>query len=399
MEKERTIIALDAMRGLAAIVVALGHFFFGFAPEFHGLQYQSTTGVGAAGTPMFAIFNGSAAVVFFFVLSGFVLSLKPLQTGSYRSLGRSALKRWPRLAGPVFISCVIAAALGMLMLYRNHEAAALTGSHWLDIFNFRFEGREPNIADAIKEGALLTFVTGSNAYNAVLWTMWYEFLGSFIVFSLVAFLIPLRSVFYRGALLLAAWWIALSYSPFLSCFIVGIMIALFHIERGTETFANTRQTRWISVCMIALVIIIWGYQGPYKFYEFVGAFFPDTATSKTSVYTVSAIILMILGLYMPLVKNAFSNRSGTLLGQMSFPIYLIHLLVICSLSSWLYITLYGHLPIFIVLTFVLAVTVIVTAVAAWALSKIDMMLTHALNRRMAVLFIQENKSALVGNDI
>lgn len=214
MKTSSKLLALDGMRGLAAIVVALGHFFFGFAPEIHGLQYQNTTGVGFAGTPFFAFFNGTAAVVFFFVLSGFVLSLKPLERRSYKWLARSALKRWPRLAAPVLVVSVISACLAYAQLYQNHVVAELTGSQWLGSFNYQFEGREPNIIDAVWEGALLTFFNGSSVYNAVLWTMWYEFWGSFIVFSIVASLIPIRKMFLRLFLLVFAWSISLLYQPF-----------------------------------------------------------------------------------------------------------------------------------------------------------------------------------------
>ncbi len=64
--------AFDAVRGGAAVIVFTGHYFRNFAPDFE----RSVNG-----TIFYTLFNGSAAVVVFFVLSGFVLSRRPLLTG------------------------------------------------------------------------------------------------------------------------------------------------------------------------------------------------------------------------------------------------------------------------------------------------------------------------------
>lgn len=54
----------------------------------------------------FAQLNGSAAVVLFFGLSGYVLTHRALATGDIGSLLRGMIKRWPRRAGPVLLTVV-----------------------------------------------------------------------------------------------------------------------------------------------------------------------------------------------------------------------------------------------------------------------------------------------------
>ena len=76
-------------------MVFTGHYFRNFAPDFER---------SANGTFFFTLFNGPAAVILFFVLSGFVLSRRPIRTGSVSDTITAALKRWPRLAGPVVLS-------------------------------------------------------------------------------------------------------------------------------------------------------------------------------------------------------------------------------------------------------------------------------------------------------
>jgi peptidoglycan/LPS O-acetylase OafA/YrhL len=73
---------LDSLRGLAALTVFFGHFL--------GLKATILSYPIVNSTPLITLFNGNAAVMFFFFLSGFVLSLpyidneKPLKlTGFY----------------------------------------------------------------------------------------------------------------------------------------------------------------------------------------------------------------------------------------------------------------------------------------------------------------------------
>ena len=56
-----------------------------------------------SGTPLFALVNGSAAVVVFFVLSGFVLTYRAIESDDTSRLWLGAARRWPRLAAPVIV--------------------------------------------------------------------------------------------------------------------------------------------------------------------------------------------------------------------------------------------------------------------------------------------------------
>jgi peptidoglycan/LPS O-acetylase OafA/YrhL len=57
------LLPLEAMRGVAAIIVTLYHFSEAFVHQAFPLLL---------GTPGFVLINGDAAVVFFFALSGYV---------------------------------------------------------------------------------------------------------------------------------------------------------------------------------------------------------------------------------------------------------------------------------------------------------------------------------------
>ncbi|WP_252866823.1 acyltransferase family protein [Brucella sp. 09RB8471] len=183
------------------------------------------------------------------------------------------------------------------------------------------------------------------------------------------------------------------YKPLYSCFLVGAMLSVFHVAKEAPEIEDNWKTRLVALAAFAVAVVIWGYTGPHKLYEFVGALFADTPTSQTLVYTVAALLLMFLGLYVSVVRNALSNRAGVALGQFSFPIYLVHILVICSLSSWLYVKLHGVLSQFWLVTVVLAVTAIVVAASVWVLSRIDRKITYGLDRLIGPLFTQKRDAA------
>src|SRR4051812_17451513 len=87
------ILALEALRGIAALIVAFTHF----------SEVFPSTRFAEPGSVLAIFFNGRAAVIFFFVLSGFVLTHKYFEMRDPRLLAMGAIKRLPRLAGPILI--------------------------------------------------------------------------------------------------------------------------------------------------------------------------------------------------------------------------------------------------------------------------------------------------------
>jgi peptidoglycan/LPS O-acetylase OafA/YrhL len=94
--KSEKIVVLEATRGIAAIVVLLNHLLQAFFPRLDGLTFPDER-IALFGTPLFAFVNGTAAVVLFFVLSGFVLTVRAFQSRSSVPLIVGAVRRWPRL--------------------------------------------------------------------------------------------------------------------------------------------------------------------------------------------------------------------------------------------------------------------------------------------------------------
>ena len=103
-------IALECLRGGAALAVVFGHCAVAF-----GLPIWQLPQI--AQLP----FNGSSAVEFFFVLSGYVLTRAFVTNENWIGLLRSAAKRYFRLLGPVLLATLVSLLLFDLHAYRYEQ--------------------------------------------------------------------------------------------------------------------------------------------------------------------------------------------------------------------------------------------------------------------------------------
>jgi len=164
---------LDGLRGWAAVIVLFHHVFV------DGLPANDFMADRLFCARIFFM-NGTFAVCLFFVISGFSLSISYLQTGDEKGLARMAAGRYVRLAIPIFAICSII----YLPLALNIIPPSGERPHPLDMFGTF----TPSVAGLLEFSLVGVFVSQSNVenYDPPLWTMFYEFLGSFMVFATVA---------------------------------------------------------------------------------------------------------------------------------------------------------------------------------------------------------------------
>lgn len=153
---------LDGLRGIAAVAVALLHFF----RSFDNSQLSSAKVLNY--TPLSAFWNGHFAVAIFFVMSGFLFFRKFHGAGVVPCV-RGAVKRYFRLSIPILALSLVAFALHLGGLMPNAEAAATSGSDWLAKW-YRFP---PDILLAIGEPLYSAYVhfDATYSYNTNLWTI------------------------------------------------------------------------------------------------------------------------------------------------------------------------------------------------------------------------------------
>jgi len=326
-------VPLEALRGLSAVVVVLWHCCLAFAPRYSGLDphYAADS---LRGNPLFVFINGEAAVSLFFVLSGFVLTRRYFAEGDPAFLLKGALKRWPRLLGPVMVTVLVSFGLFALGLYQYEAAGKLSGSLWLAQFAGAFRGTIPQVTlmSALKQGAVSVFFRGDDWFDTSLWTMRPELIGSFVAFGISPLFLEAKKTSYWIVIALGCFMALMAHfaSPSLVAFIMGTVMAALVPRRLILS-------RWAAYCLLIAAIYLLGYaREPSGAYS-VFAGLPPLYSYHTYPNVAGAAILICLVEFYPPMRARLSGSVSRWLGEFSFPVYLLHVLVICSLGSTVYV--------------------------------------------------------------
>lgn len=328
------VLPLEALRGIAAILVVFHHFAMCFLPRYVGLHDPIDPQKALIGTPLFLAVNGAAMVVIFFVLSGYVLSRKGLSSEP-GSIADAAIKRWFRLAPLVCLSTLLSWALFNGGLCHFDDAAALSESDWLTngIFYGVHQTYRPKLIRPLVQGLFGAFVTGDYRLNIPLWTMRWEFVGSMVVFAIALLLPPQRR-----------WWLNVVL-PLASIFLINEGIWIFPFLFGLLAVALRLDQIVLGKLRTAAMLIaglyLCGYYVPIKWYAWLAPLALPEVTQRVLVHSAGGLLLLcVFGSHNP-VSERFNGSISSLLGKVSFPLYLINLLIIASFSSWGYVIAKG----------------------------------------------------------
>jgi len=328
---------LEGLRGAAALIVLLCHVQLGFYPNhvndvFKAMPAHWSGHLNSAIVWGYAfLLDGRLAVYVFWVLSAYVISIGLFRAAEPRAyLVAAATKRYFRLAGP----CLGAVLFAYLLMKSGlmFSLGLTTDNEWLrSTYDFA-----PNFLAALKFVAWNAFFDyqGSPNYNHVLWSIEAEMYGSFFCFAIFGVLgqSPHRFLIYAlvpvGLVLLKMTW--------LLCFFVGFVLCDYDYLPPSTTGLLGRLKKvekmvfscpkWSTAIFVGLVI--WG-----KFALHMMGLIADPAN------LVMAVLIVYLTIRLAPVHAFLASRPMAWLGKISFSLYLIHLPIICSLGSWLF--LYG----------------------------------------------------------
>jgi peptidoglycan/LPS O-acetylase OafA/YrhL len=254
-------------------------------------------------------------------MSAYVISIGLFRSDGITYLKKSLIKRYFRLAIPVLGSVLIAWMLWEMGLLFNRKHALLAQGAYIDgwlgsLYNFH-----PSFIDALNSGLWNTFFqyNEQRSYNGALWSMQPELFGSVFVLLLFA-LVRLHK--FRYALYTICIAIALFTGLiWLISFILGFWLSDYE-NTPHKTNIMQRIFRFPGVNYILLLAIL-------------------IVAGKPDFYNISDLILstllVVIIMYTPSLRNLFSKRIPVWLGNISFSLYLLHIPVICSLGSYLYI--------------------------------------------------------------
>lgn len=362
--KLHAIAALDGLRGWACLLVFNFHFLFtytwkvalgwGFAGENWGIHQLPIVHM---------LISGHIMVAIFFVISGYVLSYKPLKTIRSRSfdqtftvLASSTFRRALRLYIPSIIglACVfVAVRLGLYnyswgvikegrtIVGTNEQHPPVYKSLYKQSWDWYY-----TIAHLMNPFDWSLFY---NNYNPHLWTIPVEFRCSLVLFLTALATSRLTSPV-RMALVASLTWFCMRYGRWdVVLFLVGMQMAELDLinktwERPTATMADdklyirslrggkvigaiSRRRLWIGVFIIGLYfgscpnlgfkwtpgykwlwsITPWTYGEPHRFPQTIGA----------------ALIVFSIN-HSPDIQKLFTNPLSQYLGKISYAFYIVH---------------------------------------------------------------------------
>jgi peptidoglycan/LPS O-acetylase OafA/YrhL len=325
----------EAIRGVASLGVLFGHLIIAFWPHLYiGAREIPPTFPRVvrwfALSPFKVLYDSQFAVTLFFLLSGFVLSLSFFKSRSTEALTSAAVRRYFRLMIPASASILLAYLILKLGWMYNVRACQFMSERlgvphtWLGYF-YTFS---PHLGHALKECVWDTFFLRST-YNANLWTMSIELAGSFVVYNFLALFGTARNRWLLYAVLAGVF--VYSKQLFLLDFLLGMMLC--------DAYMATQTWRHRLPVLLAVPVALAGlYLVSLKpFGTFDWRFLQ---LEKNPCYEALGGLLLIGSVaFSPRLQRLFDNWVLSFLGKISFGLYLIHLSLICSLASGLYLLL------------------------------------------------------------
>lgn len=347
---------LDALRGLAAVVVLLHHSLLS------GNFLAGPLGRWLAATPLQPIQSGRPAVMFFFMLSGFVLC-KALRDRGFALSARSwavwAAQRTIRLCLPVLGSV----ALSLILYALLFDGAWPAEGTWLRETMWQ---RPPTLETVALHGFLLALGDGFTLNNA-LWSLVHEWRFSMLI--PVLFAAPVLGA--RGTALLALGATAVSswaggmygWSLFAGTTAVETVKASLYfslpfvlgvaLEIGGA--ARLPADRWLTVLGLAAVLGLCRNGSDYAIF-------------------IASAILIWLALQPGPLQGALRHPALRFLGTISFSLYLVHVPILAAVQHGLH----GRLPV----VAIWGIGVLASLLAAWAFCRAVERPAHRLAQRV-----------------
>jgi len=335
--KQSREVHLDSLRGIAALIVVFTHYFAAFYPySVFGNQWgfhQQAFWENVFFFPPFGLITaGQFAVCLFFILSGYVLSYSQLGEPLHiQKILASIIKRPIRLGGLVCSSIIIAAILWYSGLFFNIAVSELVGStHWWNNF---WKG-DFDFYNFFKTLTTSAFSQGS-IYNSPLWTIKYELYGSIMVYLFVLFLGR-----FKFRLVFSIILVFLFKDSLYQGFWIGLLIADL-----VKNYACRNPVKLQNIYFyVLLIIFIYISSDPNyvdtKFIKMtIYSFLPVDYVHGGGYPMFSALLIFILVISNDKLKILLSHPVLQFLGEISYGLYVMHFLVLGSLSAWLFLIL------------------------------------------------------------
>jgi peptidoglycan/LPS O-acetylase OafA/YrhL len=339
---------LDGLRGIAALIV------FGW----HSMIFTRTMPYLLSATrltPFGILFSGTSAVVFFFVLSGFVLNL------TYARVRKYPHRWWAEFIGkrvfriyPAYIVAILLAV--MLKLVGTGEHSTFARAMLRD--EYRAYWNEPfTFFEAVKTAAMGIPASRAHIFDAPIWSLLVEMRIS-IIFPAIIWVVNRRRSLTFDLLLVAATYFfcyiiagkgGISTLLYMPQFVVGALLAKWWDQtlgarvrmpkRELATWATSLLLLSVTFCCFGAVVIA-AEEGP--------GFAPIDLRPNycgQQLIAIGSAGFIVLSMYSDAANAFLSSRPLQFMGRTSYSFYLLHMLVLLAvLRVW--ISAFGYASMF-----------------------------------------------------
>jgi peptidoglycan/LPS O-acetylase OafA/YrhL len=342
-------IELDSLRGLAALIVVLHH----LQRLWEG-DAEPTSAICRYFLHLVAPF-GTEAVMLFFVLSGFVLSL-PAVNGRPQTYFTFLIRRIFRIYMPYLAALAVSVA-GAFWLH-----GAITRSDW-----FHQSWSEPVNWRLVGQHVLFVGTYDSSQFDNPVWSLIHEMRISLVFPLLCGFVLRLKSKWsfvVAAGLTISA--IMIEKLPFhidpsvadsvqyAGLFVLGIFLAR---ERGRLGAWFRRPRRLAKALIGGAFLWLFLFAGQPIAADAPGTFLHDSRVYISQWITAfGAGGLMIVSMNSASCKRVLSWRPIHFLGEVSYSLYLWHFVVILYCVH----LLYGKTPLWVILCLALVLSIAVS---------------------------------------
>ena len=306
--------AAESIRGLACLAVVFSHLSLSFYPYLHHFTPQDrphgSWDYFIHHSPFAFWYSGTAAVFVFFVLSGYVLSYAILKHDNVpKKIAEMTLKRYPRLAIPAFLSCILA---WLVLSQISVNSDAVNG--WLQ----GYATQTITFKQAIYEGSIGAFLFAESGSNWVLWTMQLELFGSILLFVLLLLRHFNHVLFFIGSLCLPflAWKLGESFILGMFSFVVGCYLYIY----------GRKLPLWLASIILVIGVYLAGVHNGSHAYRWAYHLLNWRTYEYCNFF--AGILIVYSVLLNPILSQKLDRKPLVYLGKLSFSIYLLHMMMI-----------------------------------------------------------------------
>lgn len=335
---------LEGLRGLAALGVVVYHFlnnYYGAVVQAKEKLVHTSSKIELflAKSPLTVLYNGKFFVCIFFVLSGFVLSYKYFKARDNNIITELAFKRYFRLVVPVVFSVMLVYIFARLWPDNQHASI-----------------KNPTLLGALYEGFFGSFFRNVFNYNRVLWTMTFEFFGSFLVFGFCLIFGNSRNRIFSYFLAVVIFW-----NTNYLAFILGTLLSDLYVSHN-----NFIKNKTIKILLLLIGLFLGSYPA-YSGEELNSTIYKYITVSSIEdlnvfYYIIGAALLVMVLINSKTLIKIFSTSILQFLGKISFSLYLTHHMLMIYFSFSLFNIFYLNLKysyfVSFIITFLISLVII-----------------------------------------